>query len=166
MGTRSLISRISSNFALRIRHNQKLLNLSTFHYFSSSPSSSAAIISDSSPSPSSSSSDDIHITDSCVRRMKELQATENGNKMLRLSVEAGGCSGFQYAFALDDKKKNDDRVFEKDGVKLVVDKISYDFVKGASVDYVEELIRSAFQVVENPSAVGGCSCKSSFMVKQ
>lgn len=86
--------------------------------------------------------------------------------MLRLSVETGGCSGFQYAFNLDDRFNSDDRVFEKEGIKLVVDNISYDFVKGATVDYVEELIRSAFIVTENPSAVGGCSCKSSFMVKQ
>lgn len=84
--------------------------------------------------------------------------------MLRLSIEAGGCSGFQYNFSLDDKGNDDDRIFEREGVKLVVDKISLDFVKGATVDYVEELIRSAFQVSSNPSAVGGCSCKSSFMV--
>ncbi|KAG4982326.1 hypothetical protein JHK87_027075 [Glycine soja] len=82
-----------------------------------------------------------------------------------LSVETGGCSGFQYVFNLDDRINSDDKVFEK-GVKLVVDNISYDFVKGATVDYVEELIRSAFVVTENLSAVGGCSCKSSFMVKQ
>ncbi|XP_074583131.1 iron-sulfur assembly protein IscA-like 2, mitochondrial [Curcuma longa] len=114
------------------------------------------------PSP-----DAIHMTENCVRRLKELQTTESSNegKMLRLAVETGGCSGFQYVFCLDDKKDSDDRIFEKDGVKLVVDNVSYDFVKGASVDYVEELIRSAFQVVTNPSAVGGCSCKSSFMVK-
>ncbi|XP_021864286.2 iron-sulfur assembly protein IscA-like 2, mitochondrial [Spinacia oleracea] len=160
MATRSILARVSSNFAFRIRHNHRILT-SNSNSFSSS---SSAAVSDSSPSPSS-SADDVHITDSCVRRMKELQASENGNKMLRLSVEAGGCSGFQYAFALDDNKHNDDRVFEKDGVKLVIDKISYDFVKGACVDYAEELIRSAFQVIENPSAVGGCSCKSSFMVK-
>ncbi|XP_021764869.1 iron-sulfur assembly protein IscA-like 2, mitochondrial isoform X2 [Chenopodium quinoa] len=158
MATRSILARFSSNFALRIRHNRRILT-SNSNSFSSSTS---AAVSDSSSSPQ----DDIHITDNCVRRMKELQASENGKKMLRLSVEAGGCSGFQYAFALDDNKNNDDRIFEKDGVKLVIDKISYDFVKGSSIDYVEELIRSAFQVVENPSAVGGCSCKSSFMVKQ
>ncbi|KAE8098553.1 hypothetical protein FH972_016606 [Carpinus fangiana] len=100
-------------------------------------------------------------------RMKELQASEAlaDEKMLRLSVETGGCSGFQYVFDLDDKTNSDDRVFEQEGVKLVIDNISYDFVKGATVDYVEELIRAAFVVTENPSAVGGCSCKSSFMVK-
>ncbi|WRX23642.1 FeS cluster biogenesis - like 2 [Theobroma cacao] len=103
-----------------------------------------------------------------LQRMKELQASEESSheKVLRLSVETGGCSGFQYVFDLDDKTNPDDRVFEREGVKLVVDNISYDFVKGATVDYVEELIRSAFLVTTNPSAVGGCSCKSSFMVKQ
>ncbi|WCJ40252.1 hypothetical protein M5689_021182 [Euphorbia peplus] len=103
-----------------------------------------------------------------LERMKELQASEasSESKMLRLGVETGGCSGFQYVFDLENKINDDDRVFEKEGVKLIVDNISYDFVKGATVDYVEELIRSAFVVTTNPSAVGGCSCKSSFMVKQ
>ncbi|CAL9782360.1 unnamed protein product [Musa acuminata subsp. burmannicoides] len=122
------------------------------------------------------STDAVHMTDNCIRRLKELHTTGSSNerKMLRLGVETGGCSGFQYVFCLDDKKNEDDRVFDKDGVKLVVDNVSYDFVKGATVDYVEELIRSAFLVsfylgrkciIANPSAVGGCSCKSSFMVK-
>lgn len=107
------------------------------------------------------------MTDSCVRRLKELHTKEPSaeGSMLRLCVEAGGCSGFQYTFSLDNKKNADDRVFEKNGVKLVVDNVSYDFVKGSTVDYEEELIRSAFVVSTNPSAVGGCSCKSSFMVK-
>ncbi|MBA0580812.1 hypothetical protein Gorai_023013 [Gossypium raimondii] len=79
--------------------------------------------------------------------MKELQASEqSSDQMLRLSVETGGCSGFQYVFDLDDKTNPDDRVFVREGVKLVVDDISYDFVKGATIDYVEELIRSAFVV--------------------
>ncbi|KAF2919396.1 hypothetical protein DAI22_08g130900 [Oryza sativa Japonica Group] len=106
------------------------------------------------------------MTDGCIRRLKELHAKEppSEGKMLRLSVEAGGCSGLQYSFSLDVKKNSDDRIFEKDGVKLVVDDVLYDFVKGATVDYEEELIHSTFVVSTNPSAVGGCSCKSSFMV--
>ncbi|KAL3623401.1 hypothetical protein CASFOL_032217 [Castilleja foliolosa] len=150
--SRSLIYRLAPFFSDRFRQNSRLLSSSSAlpkHHIES-------------PSPSI---DAVHMTDSCVRRMKELQADEACGKLLRLSIEAGGCSGFQYNFSLDDKTNNDDRIFEKDGVKLVVDNISYDFVKGASVDYVEELIRSAFQVSTNPSAVGGCSCKSSFMVK-
>lgn len=153
--SRSLIQRLTPYFAARIRQNYRLLRSSSIN------SSSAAL---SEPQSSSPPPESIHMTDNFVRRMKELQADEAKEKMLRLSIEAGGCSGFQYTFALDDKTNSDDRIFERDGVKLVVDKISYDFVKGATVDYVEELIRSAFQVASNPSAVGGCSCKSSFMV--
>ncbi|KAK3226843.1 hypothetical protein Dsin_006705 [Dipteronia sinensis] len=79
--------------------------------------------------------------------MKELQATENGKSVLSLGVETGGCSGLQYVFDLDDKINQDDRVFEREGIKLVIDDISYDFVKAATTDYVEELIRSAFVVI-------------------
>ncbi|KAK1402298.1 iron-sulfur assembly protein IscA-like 2, mitochondrial [Heracleum sosnowskyi] len=157
--SRSLINRAIPFIISRIRQNNRILHT---RYFSSSSTQPQ-------PQPlsepqSSSSSESIHMTDSFVRRMKELQADEDKEKMLRLSIEAGGCSGFQYNFTLDDKTNSDDRIFERDGVKLVVDKISYDFVKGSTVDYVEELIRSAFQVASNPSAVGGCSCKSSFMI--
>ncbi|XP_019158656.1 PREDICTED: iron-sulfur assembly protein IscA-like 2, mitochondrial [Ipomoea nil] len=155
--SRSVIARVAPFFISRIRQNQRLLT--------SAASSSSALPVQHHPeftSPDNS----VFMTDSCVRRMKELQAGESNKKMLRLSIEAGGCSGFQYDFSLDDKANTDDRIFEQDGVKLVVDNISFDFVKGATVDYVEELIRSAFQVSNNPSAVGGCGCKSSFMVKQ
>uniref|UniRef100_A0A5B6ZC97 Core domain-containing protein n=1 Tax=Davidia involucrata TaxID=16924 RepID=A0A5B6ZC97_DAVIN len=155
MSSRSLlVHRLTPFFAARIRQNHRLL----------SSSSSSALSQAESPSPSS---DAVHMTDSCIQRLKELQADEASSKekMLRLSIEAGGCSGFQYNFSLDDKTNVDDRIFERNGAKLVVDKISFDFVKGATVDYVEELIRSAFQVATNPSAVGGCSCKSSFMAK-
>uniref|UniRef100_A0A453KLY1 Core domain-containing protein n=1 Tax=Aegilops tauschii subsp. strangulata TaxID=200361 RepID=A0A453KLY1_AEGTS len=83
-----------------------------------------------------------------LQRLKELHTKEPSAKgnMLRLSVEAGGCSGFQYTFSLDSKENADDRVFEKNGVKLVVDNVSYDFVKGSTIDYAEELISSAFVV--------------------
>ncbi|XWS43417.1 hypothetical protein CRYUN_Cryun16bG0101900 [Craigia yunnanensis] len=166
--SRSLIQRISPFFIARIKQNHKILRSSSY-YYSSSALHEVSSESSESPSPSPSPSlDAIHMTASCIKRMKELQASEESSKekMLRLGVENGGCSGFQYVFGLDDKTSPDDRVFEREGVKLVIDNISYDFVKGATIDYVEELIRSAFQVTTNPSAVGGCSCKSSFMVKQ
>ncbi|KAJ0457876.1 putative FeS cluster insertion protein [Helianthus annuus] len=155
--SRSLIQRLTPIFAARIRQNSRLL---------SSSASSSLLAKDPQSSPASSSGEEsVRLSDNCVRRMKELQADEAKEKLLRISIEAGGCSGFQYNFALEEKPNDDDRIFERDGVKLVVDTISLGFVKGATVDYVEELIRSGFQVAENPSAVGGCSCKSSFMVK-
>ncbi|GER33728.1 iron-sulfur cluster insertion protein ErpA [Striga asiatica] len=151
----SLIRRLAPYLSAQVRRNSRLLSST-----SAVPKPQLASIESPSQSP-----DAVHMTDSCVRRMKELQAGESSKKLLRLSIEAGGCSGFQYNFSLDEKTNSEDRIFEQDGVKLVVDNISFDFVRGATVDYVEELIRSAFQVSTNPSAVGGCSCKSSFMVK-
>lgn len=83
--------------------------------------------------------------------------------MLRLSVEGGGCSGFQYRYGLAESIEPDDTVSETDGVKLVVDAMSLDLVAGCVVDYVESLGGTAFKV-ENPNAVAGCGCGSSFAV--
>jgi len=80
---------------------------------------------------------------------------------LRLSVEGGGCSGFQYKFDLSEGAENDDLVSETDGVTLVVDPISLDLVSGSVVDFVESLGGAAFRV-ENPNAAAGCGCGSSF----
>ncbi|KAG8126317.1 hypothetical protein E2320_021454 [Naja naja] len=88
-----------------------------------------------------------------------------GSEFLRLQVEGGGCSGFQYKFSLDTVVNSDDRVFEKSGARVVVDLDSLSFVKGAMVDFNQELIRSSFQIVNNPQAEQGCSCGSSFSVK-
>jgi iron-sulfur cluster assembly accessory protein len=83
--------------------------------------------------------------------------------MLRLAVEGGGCSGFQYRYGLAEGVEPDDTVVETDGVKLVVDAVSLDLVSGCVVDYVESLGGSAFRV-ENPNAVAGCGCGASFAV--
>jgi iron-sulfur cluster assembly accessory protein len=83
--------------------------------------------------------------------------------ILRLSVEGGGCSGFQYRFGLADAPDTDDIVTQTDGVTLVVDPASLDLVSGCVVDYVESLGGAAFKV-ENPNAVAGCGCGSSFAV--
>ncbi|XP_062973933.1 iron-sulfur cluster assembly 2 homolog, mitochondrial [Elgaria multicarinata webbii] len=104
----------------------------------------------------------IFISDNCVKRLVEIA---EGSEFLRLEVEGGGCSGFQYKFSLDTVVKSDDRVFEQSGARVVVDSGSLSFVKGAMVDFNQELIRSSFQVVNNPQAEQGCSCGSSFAVK-
>uniref|UniRef100_F7FEC7 Iron-sulfur cluster assembly 2 homolog, mitochondrial n=1 Tax=Monodelphis domestica TaxID=13616 RepID=F7FEC7_MONDO len=104
----------------------------------------------------------IHLTESCVKRLLEI--TE-GAEFLRLQVEGGGCSGFQYKFSLDTVINPDDRVFEQGGARVVVDTDSLAFVKGALVDFSQELIRSSFQVVNNPQAEQGCSCGTSFSLK-
>ncbi|XP_022090558.1 iron-sulfur cluster assembly 2 homolog, mitochondrial-like [Acanthaster planci] len=108
--------------------------------------------------------DSINITDSCV---KQLSRINDGDKHLRVLVEGGGCSGFQCKFQLDSQENvtGEDRVFERDGVKVIVDEVSLGYIKGATVDYHEELIRSAFRVINIPMAENGCSCGVSFSLK-
>jgi iron-sulfur cluster assembly protein len=107
----------------------------------------------------------VVLTDGAAGKLKELLATqEDSNQVLRVAVRGGGCSGFQYALALD-KAKEDDHVFENNGVSVVVDKVSMQFVFGSEVDYVEGLQGAGFQV-NNPNVVAACGCGSSFQVKE
>ncbi|KAG7466421.1 hypothetical protein MATL_G00164510 [Megalops atlanticus] len=114
------------------------------------------------PAESSSSQDRVLLSESCVKRLGEIM---DKGEYLRIQVEGGGCSGFQYKFSVDNVRNEDDRVFEQDGVGVIVDQDSLEFVKGATLDYSEELIRSSFQVLRNPQAEHGCSCGTSFSVK-
>jgi iron-sulfur cluster assembly accessory protein len=108
-------------------------------------------------------SDPIQLTQSAAQRVAAIAARQGKPAILRLSVEGGGCSGFQYRFGLTEAVKSDDLTVERDGVTLVVDSISLDLVRGAAVDYVENLGGAAFKV-ENPNAASGCGCGSSFSV--
>ena len=106
----------------------------------------------------------VGLSASAARRLRELiQAEGKPGLMLRLSVSGGGCSGFQYGFSFDEGLTDEDRVFERDGVKLVVDQVSLTLLGGAEVDYVEELVGASFQV-KNPNAKSSCGCGSSFAV--
>ncbi|KAM4690836.1 iron-sulfur cluster assembly 2 homolog, mitochondrial [Rhinophrynus dorsalis] len=105
---------------------------------------------------------EIYLTDGCVKRLHEVT---KDSEFLRLQVESGGCSGFQYKFSLDTEIGAEDRVFGVNGARVVVDIQSLQLVSGSTVEYSEELIRSAFQLVHNPQAVQGCSCGASFSIK-
>ena len=106
----------------------------------------------------------INVTDAAAVKLKELLAgQQDTDQVLRVAVKGGGCSGFQYALALD-KAKEDDHVFEHNGVSVVVDKLSMQFVFGSEVDYVEGLQGAGF-AVNNPNVVAACGCGSSFQVK-
>jgi iron-sulfur cluster insertion protein len=106
---------------------------------------------------------DISLTASAAARVAAIAANQGKPAVLRLSVEGGGCSGFQYRFGLADGPASDDSIAETDGVRLVVDEVSLDLVRGAEVDYVESLGGAAFRV-NNPMAAAGCGCGSSFAV--
>ena len=106
---------------------------------------------------------DIALTASAAARVAAIAAKQGKPAILRLAVDGGGCSGFQYRFGLADAPEADDTVAEIDGVRLVVDAMSLDLVRGCSVDYVESLGGAAFRV-NNPIAASGCGCGSSFAV--
>jgi iron-sulfur cluster insertion protein len=106
-------------------------------------------------------SETLTLTPSAAQRIALIAQKQTRPAILRLSVEGGGCSGFQYIFDLADAPDADDMVSETDGVKLVVDPVSLDLVGGSVVDFVESLGGAAFKV-ENPNAAAGCGCGSSF----
>lgn len=101
------------------------------------------------------------LTPAAARRVAAIAARQNRPAALRLAVDGGGCSGFQYRFELADDAAEDDTVTETDGVRLVVDSVSLDLVAGSTVDFVESLGGAAFRVT-NPQAAAGCGCGSSF----
>jgi iron-sulfur cluster assembly protein len=108
----------------------------------------------------------ITLTDKAAGKIGELLGGQDDaqDQALRVAVRGGGCSGFQYALAFD-RVKEEDNVFEVDGVSVVVDKVSMQFVFGSEVDYVEGLQGAGFQV-NNPNVVAACGCGSSFQVKE
>lgn len=106
---------------------------------------------------------EITLTPSAAARVAAIAVKQGKPAILRLSVDGGGCSGFQYKFGFADAAEADDVIAEKDGVRLVVDSVSIDLVRGCAVDYVESLSGAAFRV-DNPNAASGCGCGSSFSV--
>ncbi|MCK9540578.1 MAG: iron-sulfur cluster insertion protein ErpA [Novosphingobium sp.] len=105
----------------------------------------------------------ITLSPAAAARVAAIAARQGKPAVLRLSVEGGGCSGFQYQFGLAEAPEADDIVVEADSVRLVVDPVSLDLVTGCTVDFVESLGGAAFRV-ENPNATAGCGCGSSFSV--
>ncbi len=105
---------------------------------------------------------EIQLTPSAAKRVAAIAAKQERPAVLRLAVEGGGCAGFSYKFALGELE-TDDTQTETDGVRLVVDPVTLDLVRGSAVDFVEDMGGSAFKVT-NPNAASGCGCGSSFSV--
>lgn len=106
----------------------------------------------------------IIVTESAAKRIAFLREQEQvGDANLRIAVSGGGCSGFQYGLSFDDQTNPDDRVFERDGVAVVVDDVSLDLLNGAEVDFVEDLMGASFQI-RNPNAASSCGCGNSFSI--
>ncbi|MSP46813.1 MAG: iron-sulfur cluster insertion protein ErpA [Xanthobacteraceae bacterium] len=106
-------------------------------------------------------STDLTMTERAARRIGEILRSEPSGAMLRLSVLGGGCSGFQYKFDVDRAKADDDVAIDRDGVVLLVDSVSLQYLAGSEVDYVDDLIGASFKV-NNPKAKASCGCGTSF----
>jgi len=105
----------------------------------------------------------VTVSARAARRIAEILTAETQPVMLRVAVTGGGCSGFQYNFALDDSRQGDDLVIERDGAVVLIDPVSLDFLKGAEIDFVDDLIGAAFKI-NNPNATSSCGCGTSFAV--
>jgi iron-sulfur cluster insertion protein len=105
----------------------------------------------------------VSLSPSAAKRVTWIAARQSKPAILRLSVDGGGCSGFQYRFGLAEGIDSDDIITETDGVRLVVDPVSIDLIEGSEVDFVESLAGSSFKVT-NPLAASGCGCGASFSV--
>jgi iron-sulfur cluster insertion protein len=108
--------------------------------------------------------DQVTISDSAIVKITDLLAEENNPKLkLRTFVQGGGCSGFSYGFTFDEEQNEDDFVVEKQGVKILIDAMSMQYLNGAVIDYKEDLQGSQFSI-QNPNAQSTCGCGSSFSV--
>jgi len=105
----------------------------------------------------------FNISDSAAKKIKSIIDDENPDLKLRVFVRGGGCSGFQYGFTLDELSEDDDFTFEKDGINVVVDSMSMQYLNEAMIDYTEDMMSSSF-TIKNPNVTATCGCGSSFTI--
>jgi iron-sulfur cluster assembly accessory protein len=105
--------------------------------------------------------DNITVTERAARQIGEILRREPPGSMLRVSVEGGGCSGFQYKFDIDHTQAADDVVIRRDGATVLVDQISVGYLAGSEIDFVDDLIGASFRI-NNPKATASCGCGTSF----
>ncbi len=107
--------------------------------------------------------DSVTISDSAVRRIGEILKGEPAGAMLRVSVEGGGCSGFQYKFDIERAKAEDDLVLARDAAVVLIDPVSVNYMAGSQIDFVDDLIGQSFKI-NNPQATASCGCGTSFSI--
>jgi len=103
----------------------------------------------------------VTVSERAARRIGEILKKEPAGSMLRVSVEGGGCSGFQYKFGVEQAKANDDLVIARDGAVVLIDSVSVGYMAGSEIDFVDDLIGASFKV-KNPNATASCGCGTSF----
>lgn len=106
-------------------------------------------------------SSSVSVTERAARRIGEILKAEPAGAMLRLSVQGGGCSGFQYRFDIDRERADDDIAIDRDGITVLIDAVSLQYLAGSEIDFVDDLIGASFKV-NNPKAKASCGCGTSF----
>ena len=106
---------------------------------------------------------DVALTERAAQRISEIAASDPANPLLRVSVDGGGCSGFQYRFDLVAASEPDDIVIERDGATVLIDPISLPYMAGSEIDFADELIGASFKI-KNPNATASCGCGTSFSI--
>ena len=105
----------------------------------------------------------VTVSERAARRIGEILKGEPAGAMLRVSVEGGGCSGFQYKFDIERSRADDDLLIDRDGATVLIDPVSLDFMAGAEIDFVDDLIGASFRI-NNPKATASCGCGTSFTI--
>lgn len=101
------------------------------------------------------------ITDSAATQIAKILSSEDDGACLRVAVQGGGCSGFSYVFSIDDTQTADDLAFSRDGITVLVDDMSLQYMEGSEIDWVDDMIGASFQI-KNPNATASCGCGTSF----
>ncbi len=105
----------------------------------------------------------VTLSSTAAARVNRVLAKEAPGSMLRVAVDGGGCSGFQYSFKITDETAADDLLVERDGARVLIDSVSLDYLRGAEIDFVDDLIGQSFKI-HNPNATASCGCGTSFSV--
>ncbi len=105
----------------------------------------------------------VILTEAAARRVAEIMKTEAPGSVLRVGVDGGGCSGFQYTYTVTTERGEDDLVLEREGATVLVDQISLEYLKGCQIDFIDDLMGRMFKI-SNPAATASCGCGSSFAV--
>lgn len=107
--------------------------------------------------------DSVGLSASAAAQINAIMAKQGKQQFLRVAVNGGGCSGFQYEFGFADAQNDDDILIERDGARVLIDTVSLEFLKGSEIDYTRELIGAAFKI-HNPNATANCGCGTSFSI--
>ncbi|KAJ3296899.1 hypothetical protein HK104_001050 [Borealophlyctis nickersoniae] len=121
-------------------------------HFSTQPAVEAPTGEEEAPAKAEGGEKTLLVGDNAARKIKSINAADKTDLLLRVAVDSGGCHGYQYIMEMTGEINEDDVVFEKDGARVVVDTVSLDFIGGSKLDFVEELIGSSFQILDNPKA--------------